>query len=378
MGPLYLRILQALQSAIREGELQPGDQLPPQRAVADILDIDFTTVTRAYALARTRGLIEGAVGRGTFVKAVTPEDEAGVIDLSMNLPPPPEGLSIAAAMRETSRAILDRTDFSALMAYHPHWRFGGPAGGGGGVAGADHRPGRSGTNPDCAGRADGSRRDPIDSGPAGDAVIVEPLTYPGLLALAAHQGLRLVPCAVDQEGLLPESLERACAAGARAVYCTPTHQNPTTATMGLQRRADIARVIRAAGMPLIEDDAYGRLPPQPLPALASLAPGQTYHVATLAKCLSPGLRNRLRRHAPCAGGAPSGRGAPGSVADDLAPHGRGGHRMDPRRDRSGGGGGRARRSHCTTSHGARHPSEGYRASGVAAFVAESTSGTRSR
>ena len=302
-GPLYLRILQALESAVRDGELQPGDQLPPQRAVADILKIDFTTVTRAYALARARGLIEGAVGRGTFVKAATAEDEAGVVDLSMNLPPPPLGISLAKAMRETTRAILDRTDFSALMAYHP------------GAGSMAHRAAAAAWLEPCLGPVPPERL-LVSPGAQtaiaailsvlarpGDTIVVEPLTYPGLLALAAHMGLRLQPCAVDAEGFLPQALEQACAAGARAVYCTPTLQNPTTATMSLERRSDIARVIRAAGVPLSEDDPYSRLLPQPLPALASLAPGQVYHVATLSKCLTPGLRTAFvaAPHARAAG-----------------------------------------------------------------------------
>src|SRR3954447_1116204 len=81
--PLYLGLVHALEAAIREGELQAGDQLPPQRAVAERLGVDLTTVTRAYAAARTRGLIEGAVGRGTFVRAGASDDDAGLVDLSM-------------------------------------------------------------------------------------------------------------------------------------------------------------------------------------------------------------------------------------------------------------------------------------------------------
>src|SRR4051812_4921673 len=75
-GPLYQRVVGALAAAIAEGELQAGDQLPPQRAVAALLDVDLTTITRAYALARARGLVEGAVGRGTFVRRPAEPDEA--------------------------------------------------------------------------------------------------------------------------------------------------------------------------------------------------------------------------------------------------------------------------------------------------------------
>ena len=118
-GPIYLSILHALEAAIGEGELQPGEQLPPQRAVASLLGVDFTTVTRAYSAARARGLVEGAVGRGTFVASRTAEDEVGLVDLAMNLPPPPKGLSLGKLLKETAQSVLERTDAQALMAYHP-------------------------------------------------------------------------------------------------------------------------------------------------------------------------------------------------------------------------------------------------------------------
>ena len=84
-GPIYLAILNALADAIRSGALHPGDRLPAQRAVAERLGVDLTTVTRAYSAARSRGLVEGTVGRGTFVRAQSQDDDPGLIDLSMNL-----------------------------------------------------------------------------------------------------------------------------------------------------------------------------------------------------------------------------------------------------------------------------------------------------
>ncbi|HKP78035.1 MAG TPA: GntR family transcriptional regulator, partial [Phenylobacterium sp.] len=117
--PMYARVVEALEAAIRDGELQAGDQLPPQRTVAGLLGVDLTTVTRAYAAARARGLIDGTVGRGTFVRARASEDETGLVDLSMNLPPPPQGLSLGTLLRETTAAVLERTDPATLMSYHP-------------------------------------------------------------------------------------------------------------------------------------------------------------------------------------------------------------------------------------------------------------------
>ncbi len=66
-GPVYLAIADALQADIQAGRLATGTRLPPQRALAEALGIDFTTVTRAYAEARKRGLVEGRVGQSTYV-----------------------------------------------------------------------------------------------------------------------------------------------------------------------------------------------------------------------------------------------------------------------------------------------------------------------
>ena len=290
-GPIYLAILRALEAAIADGELQVGEQLPPQRAVAAALGVDFTTVTRAYAAARARGLVEGAVGRGTYVAGRAAEDEAGLVDLSMNLPPPPKGLNLGKLLKETAGAVLDRTDPQALMAYHPPG--GSLAQRAAGVVWL--APGQGEVSPDRVVVTPGAQAALAAIlamlARRGDAVIVEPLTFPGVRSVAALLGLRLVACPVDAEGFDPESLARLCAEHApRAIYCIPTHQNPTAATMGEGRRREIAAVARAAKVPIIEDDAYGRLPSTPLPAIAAFAPELVWRLATTAKALSPGLR----------------------------------------------------------------------------------------
>lgn len=290
--PVYLAVVQAMEAAIRAGELQAGDQLPPQRAVAELLGVDLTTVTRAYAAARARGLIEGTVGRGTFVRRGATEDEAGLIDLSMNLPPPPDGLALGTLLKDTVRAILDRTDPSALMAYHP-------AGGGLGQKTAaaawlapclgDIAPERLLISPGAqtglaavlsALRAAG-----------GKTLAVEPLVYPGLLSAARQFGFKLAVCAADDCGMDPEALARLCAnQSPAAIYLVPATQNPTAVTLDLARRREIVEVARRAGVWIIEDDPYSRLFDAPVPALATLAPERTFYLATLSKCLSPGLR----------------------------------------------------------------------------------------
>lgn len=289
--PLYLALVEALETAVRDGELQPGDQLTPQRAVADQLGIDFTTVTRAYGAARARGLVEGAVGRGTFVRRRAADDEAGLVDLSMNLPPPPQGVSLAALLKETTVAILDRTDVATLMAYHA-----GPGAPGQRAAGAAWlAPMLGEIGPErivvCPGAQAALTAALTTIAKPGDRIVVEPLTYPGIIALAERLGLRLVACPVDDEGFLPQALERLCAEERpAAVYLVPTTRNPVATSMGLERRREVAAVVAASGAWLIEDDPYSRLFVSPLPALAALAPERTLHIATLSKTLSPGLR----------------------------------------------------------------------------------------
>jgi DNA-binding transcriptional MocR family regulator len=290
-GAIYSEIVRALESAIRSGLLQPGDRLPPQRAVAERLGVDLTTVTRAYAMAQSRGLAEGVVGRGTFVRAPNLDDEGGLIDLSMNLPPPPEGLSLGALLRDTLAAILDRSDPSVLMAYHP------------GFGGVGQRAAGAQWLEPCLGKIDAGRLLVTPGAQAavaavlsavcrpGDTVIAEPLTYPGCLAAAERLGLRVVACPTDQDGVAPDALQTLCAdERTRAVYLVPTMQNPTATTMSTERREAVARIARTCGVWLLEDDPYSRLQGAPHPAIAALAPERTFYVATLAKTLSPGLR----------------------------------------------------------------------------------------
>lgn len=289
-GPAYVRIMKALEQAIRAGELHPGERLPPQRAVAQRLGVDLTTVTRAYSAARDRGLLEGTVGRGTFVKAPGADEDVGLVDLSMNLPPPPEGLSLRSLLRDTTAGILERSDPAVLMAYHP------------GFGSIGQRAAGAQWVAPSLGEIDAERvlvSPGAQSALAalllmlckpGDAVVVEPLTYPGFIGLARAAGVRLLPCPTDAEGVVPDELARLCATERpKALYLVPTMQNPAASTMSETRRQAIAQ-IAPDDLWIIEDDPYSRLVEAPLPAIAGLRPERTFHVATLAKCLSPGLR----------------------------------------------------------------------------------------
>jgi DNA-binding transcriptional MocR family regulator len=124
----------------------------------------------------------------------------------------------------------------------------------------------------------------------GDVVLTEALTFPGVKAAAEKLRLRLAGVRMDQEGILPEALKAACKEHKpKAVYLIPTLHNPTTATLGAERRKIIADIIRKNGIFLIEDDAYGLLERTVSP-IANLIPERSYLAVGLSKCIAPALR----------------------------------------------------------------------------------------
>ena len=128
----------------------------------------------------------------------------------------------------------------------------------------------------------------------GDTLLVESSTYHGFRASAEARGIRVAAVEMDGAGLLPAELERmAATTGARCVYLQPTLQNPTTSTMPLARRRDIAAVAVERDLTIIEGDVYSPLAwhgGEALPPLAELAPERCLHAGGIGKVLGPGLR----------------------------------------------------------------------------------------
>jgi len=294
-GPVFMRIVEAMAADVASGRLVRGQQMPTHRALAKALQVDLTTVTRAYGEARRRGLIEAQVGRGTFVSETTARAPAGIpfplkIDLSMNVPPQPVEANLELRIAQGLKSIQDEASFGAFLNYQP--------------------PGGSDDQRELAAkwlrtRVPGATPDRLLVYPGnqailfnallglaspGDVVLTETFTFPGVKAAAEKLGLRLVGVAMDEEGVLPDALNAACKAHRpKVVYLTPTLQNPTTAMLGPKRRKIIADIICGNETFLIEDDAYGLLEPTISP-IANLIPERTYLAVGLAKCISPALR----------------------------------------------------------------------------------------
>ncbi|WP_093226402.1 PLP-dependent aminotransferase family protein [Sphingomonas sp. NFR15] len=294
-GPKYLAIAEALARDIQAGSLTGGMRLPPQRSLAEALGVDLTTVTRAYGEVRRLGLIEGDGRRGSFVRqtaadaAKTGHGEPG--DTGMNAPPEIAGGRMAAAFRHSVETLSGRPDGAALFQYQPSGGMVAARKAGADLLNARGIPCHEDTVVVTAGGQHALHAIVSAALQPADAVAVGSFVYPGFQAVARRYGLRLAIIASDAEGLIPEALDVACAQGdVRAIYVVPTNDNPTTATMRVERRQALAAIAERHGLTIIEDDAYGLLRERPLPPIASFAPDRTWHIASVSKILSPGLR----------------------------------------------------------------------------------------
>jgi len=294
--PLFQQILAALERAVRDGGLKAGERLPPQRELARTLGVSVGTVTRAYEEADRRGLTLGHVGRGTYIARAEDSESARLavplVDLSMNVPPM---VAAERLLMEAWGKVRRRAEFCKALNYGP-------------VEGLPeyrqlmstwltHTAGVDTIDPSRIVITNGAQG-AMDLAfstlcKAGDAVLVEELTFSGMKAIAQYRGYSLAPVAMDEEGILPDALAAtAQATGARALYTMPTLQNPTGRILSLARRQELIKVARRFNVVFVEDDVYApyverRDAPPPL---VNLAPDITYYVSGLAKSLAPGLR----------------------------------------------------------------------------------------
>jgi len=295
-APRYAALLEALTSDIASGALRPGDRLPPQRILARSTGLSLGTITRVYAAAEQRGLVRGEVGRGTFVRDLTdpasysPEPDSSRIDLGPTAVPIEPGDLGQRALQAALTRLSHRCDLPRLSGYQPH---------GGSI---EHR--QAGVRwLDALGVAAVPEEVILTAGAQhgtlialntlarGSSVMVEELTYPGLIGAARWLGLGLEPIAMDHDGLDPRAFARACEQSpTRVLYCMPTHHNPTGTVMSAARRREVADIAREYEVTIIENGALAPLIAGPPPPIASLVPERTWYISSLAKVTVPALR----------------------------------------------------------------------------------------
>jgi len=290
-GPRYQAIAEALARDVDGGVLSAGQKLPTMRALAETLGVTVGTVLRAYALAERRGLVTRQLGRGSFVaerESAALGAGQDVIDLSLN---EPVHARLGDYLRRALRNLSREADVEHLVGYgnsqgQPRHR----------RILADWTGHRSfPATPErmiVTGGAQQALTIALSAvARAGDTLLVEALTYPGVKNLAALFDLRLAPVAIDAEGLDADAFAAACRRdGNKILYCMPNLHNPTTGIMTAERRALIGEIADRHGVLIIEDDLYPGLPERRPPTIAELWPEGTIYITSLSKTVAPGLR----------------------------------------------------------------------------------------
>ncbi|MFJ1869620.1 aminotransferase class I/II-fold pyridoxal phosphate-dependent enzyme [Streptomyces sp. NPDC088097] len=285
-------IAASIETGVGSGALAPGTLLPPLRELATELGVNPNTVAAAYRTLRERGVIVTDGRRGSRVlprPATVPRDQmrmtvpAGVRDLTQGNPdvrllPSLDGPLASAARRHAQTPTLYgqapvAPDLARLAR-----------------AGFDADGVAPGPVAVTSGALDGIERLLTAHLRPGDAVAVEDPGWGGTLDLVPALGLRVIPVAVDDEGPLSGSVERALEEGARALIVTARAQNPTGAAVGAARARDLRALLAARPEVFVIDDDHGHgIVDLPLHSLG----GVTRHwalVRSTAKAYGPDLR----------------------------------------------------------------------------------------
>lgn len=293
---LYIAIADALERDIRNGTLKPGQKLPTHRDLADIIGVNVSTATRAYKEAERRGLISGTVGRGTYIAADVEATSSLVkvdqkthkmIEMGLVLPL----YNVEPDISEIIEKLLKYKQLNRFLRYTdplglPEHRETG--------AYWTKRFGISATADDiviCAGAQHALTCCLNSLFKPGDRIAVDSLTYPGMKSISKDLGIRLEPVLMDEEGMIPENLETVCHRNSiSGIYLMPSMQNPTTASMSLKRREEIAEIVQRSNLILIEDDVYSFANQSHPQAIASLIPENSIYIAGISKAFYAGLR----------------------------------------------------------------------------------------
>jgi len=334
--PLYVQLRDQLRALVHAGDLRQGDRIPASRELATMLGVHRTTVANAYAELESEGLIQGHVGRGTFIKGngnglkITPPappvlnggngirwellfaDERGEEILSrLTANEPQDSLSFVMArpaeehfpieeLQNCVNAVLRREATDVLKL--------GSSDGYGPLKEALlemlRHEGFTAKDENLL-VTDGCQQslDLISKAfvRPGDSVILENPTYPGAVTIFSQARARClaVPVRTQAEpgsalGIDLEALEATLAGNrVKLMVVTPDFQNPTGTSMPLASRRRLLELAARHQVPVVEDHIYARLHvrDERVPSLKQLDRSNlVIHIDSFAKVAFPGLR----------------------------------------------------------------------------------------
>ena len=132
----------------------------------------------------------------------------------------------------------------------------------------------------------------------GDTVLCEEFTYVGTIGAYRSLGIDMAGLPVDEAGMRVDLLEAKLdelgeARRPKFIYVLTTYQNPTGATMPVDRRRRLIEIAERHGIPVVEDNCYGdvHFDGEKPPALFALSDYEgIVYLCSLSKILAPGVR----------------------------------------------------------------------------------------
>ncbi len=317
--PVYRQIADHFRSEIAAEVLGSGARLPAIRNLARSLRVNRDTVALAYEELAAEGVVESAVGRGTFVRLAPRRNPAKAFEPSLS--PLTERLlefgrgrphfgsgngavPMHAVMPDPSlypadsfRRVLNRV----LLDSGPElFIYGGPQGHEGlrEVVAERLRKVAIDLVADeivlCHGASQGISLGLRLFTEPGDSVALEEPTYTNLLATAFGLGLKPAPIPMREDGLdlaiLDRTLERP---EVKLLYTIPTFNNPLGTTSTCEHRRALLEIAARHGKPVIVDDYEMdlRFSGRHVPSLAALdTTGLVVLLTSFSKSLFPGVR----------------------------------------------------------------------------------------
>ncbi|AML52727.1 PLP-dependent aminotransferase family protein [Falsihalocynthiibacter arcticus] len=298
-GPKYKTLTSSIRDAVAMRHLKKGERLPPVRDLAWELKITPGTVARAYRKLVEDGVLQAAVGRGTFVADRTSAhvfesdplinalQESTVDFRGCRVSDVGQGEIVKEALiRVASRAGNRYVDYPtaatdrAARAAVCHW------------IGPDH-VGR--IEPDDVVLGLGAQNCSILAlqsilRGAHPVIMTEQLTYPGVRRAAQLLRAEIVGLKMDSHGICPDSFEEAARMhGGKVLLTSAEVHSPTTINTPLERKLELADIARRHDIQIIEDDCHRIDTPKAL-SYRAIAPDLAWYIGSLTKSVAASLR----------------------------------------------------------------------------------------
>ena len=291
--PYYKSLSRLLIDDILKGVLKPNTMLPPQRELADFLDLNLSTITKAYNICRLYGFVYGLIGKGTFVSVnkVTSDDLFAKNEKLFELALIEPFYEFDTLTHEVAKDVINQKSAVELLRYNEPF-------------GSKYqlKMAKKYLSKLCLdvcieqiaifqGAQNSIAITLLSLFKMGDIIAVDTYTYSSFRKLANTMGIQLLPVESDEEGMLPLSLDTACLRfEIKGIFLMPTCSNPTNTIMSLKRKNELSKIIVHNNLIIIEDETYAFILEETIPPFATIIPQNTIYINGLSKALSAGLR----------------------------------------------------------------------------------------